>query len=200
MSSGMTKEAERCRLALEEAQAGRTVALVSSGDPGVYGMAGLALEMAHSDGINIPIQIISGVTSATAAAASLGAPLMLDFACISLSDILVPWEKIEQRLEAAAQGDLVVALYNPRSKKRVRQLKEAREIFLKYRTGQTPVGVVTMAQDETERIEITDLDNFLSLDIGMRTMVIICNSTSKRIGNHLVTPRGYPIGGTSIKL
>lgn len=200
MSSGMTKEAERCRLALEEARSGQTVALVSSGDPGVYGMAGLALEMAHGEGINIPIQIIAGVTSATAAAASLGAPLMLDFACISLSDILVPWEKIEQRLESAARGDLVVALYNPRSKKRVRQLEEAREIFLKYRAGETPVGVVTMAQDETERVEITDLENFLSLDIGMRSMVIVCNSSSKRIGDRLVTPRGYPIGGTSIKL
>ena len=139
-SSGMTEEVERCRIALEHAAAGRNVALVSSGDPGIYGMAGLAIELAQAEGLAVPIEIIPGVTAAGAAAAALGAPLMLDFAAISLSDLLVPWETVRGRLEAVAQADLVVALYNPRSKSRVRQLEEAVAIFRAVRPGATPVG------------------------------------------------------------
>ena len=121
----MRQETERCRKALELAQSGETVALVSSGDPGIYGMAGLALELAAADGLPVPIEVIPGITAASAAAARLGAPLMLDYAVISLSDLLVPWETIRKRIEAVAAADLVTVLYNPRSKKRVKQLEEA---------------------------------------------------------------------------
>ena len=122
VASGMTHEVERCRQALHRAAAGEVVALISSGDAGIYGMAGLALELAEAENLHVPLEIIPGVTAASAAAAALGAPLMLDFAVISLSDLLVSWEVIRRRLEAVAAADLVVALYNPRSKKRVRQL------------------------------------------------------------------------------
>jgi len=193
LSSGMREEKERCRQALALAQQGKTVALISSGDPGVYGMAGLVLEIAYARDMDTPIHIVSGVTSVTAAAASLGAPLMLDFACISLSDLLVPWEKIVARLTAAAEADLVAALYNPRSKKRVSQLQEAREIFLRSRAGDTPVGVVTRAGDAGERVELSDLEHFLELEIGMSSLVIIGNCSTRRLSGWLVTPRGYKV-------
>ena len=140
VASGMTHEVERCRQALHRAAAGEVVALISSGDAGIYGMAGLALELAEAEDLHVPVEIIPGVTAASAAAAALGAPLMLDFAVISLSDLLVSWEVIRRRLEAVAAADLVVALYNPRSEKRVRQLQEAVEILRAARSGQTPVG------------------------------------------------------------
>ncbi len=193
ISSGMTKERERCRAAIERAREGRTVALVSSGDAGIYGMAGLAVEMVVAEGNSVPIEIVPGITAAGAAAAKLGAPLMLDFACISLSDLLVPWDTIRQRLEAVAAADLVVALYNPRSKKRRGQLEEAAEIFLKYRDGKTPVGIGTAVGTPDERITMATLDNFLHLDINMRTIVVIGNSSSKIMGGFFVTPRGYRV-------
>ncbi len=129
ISSGMTQEIERCRTALERAAGGETVALVSSGDAGIYGMAGLAIELARAEAMAVPIEVIPGVTAACAAAAALGAPLMLDFAAVSLSDLLVPWEVIRTRLQAVAAADLVTAVYNPRSSKRIRQLEETAEIF-----------------------------------------------------------------------
>ena len=145
IASGMTHEIVRCREALARAAAGDVVALISSGDAGIYGMAGLALELAAAEQIDVPIEIVAGVTAASAAAAALGAPLMLDFAVISLSDLLVTWETIRARLQAVAGADLVVALYNPRSKKRVRHLEEAVEIFCATRPDETPVGIVTGA-------------------------------------------------------
>ncbi len=193
ISSGMTKERERCRAALERAQEGLTVALISSGDPGIYGMAGLALEMANSEDVPVAIEIVPGVTAASAIAARLGAPLMLDFACISLSDLLVPWETIRQRLEAVAAADLVVALYNPRSKRRTTQLEETATIFLKHREGKTPVGIGTAVGTEGEKIRVATLDNFLHLDITMRSIVVIGNSTSRIVGEAFVTPRGYGV-------
>ncbi|MFH1116402.1 MAG: precorrin-3B C(17)-methyltransferase [Pseudomonadota bacterium] len=193
ISSGMTKERERCRAAIEKAKEGRTVALISSGDAGIYGMAGLALEMVAADDNPVPIEIVPGITAAGAAAARLGAPLMLDFACISLSDLLVPWETIVHRLEAVAAGDLVVALYNPRSKKRKSQLDEAAGIFLKYRNGKTPVGIGTAVGTPDECITMATLDNFLHLEITMRSIVVIGNSSSKIIGGFFVTPRGYKV-------
>ncbi|MEW6141170.1 MAG: precorrin-3B C(17)-methyltransferase [Thermodesulfobacteriota bacterium] len=193
ISSGMTKERERCRAALERAQEGLTVALISSGDPGIYGMAGLALEMANSEDVPVAIEIVPGVTAASAIAARLGAPLMLDFACISLSDLLVPWETIRQRLEAVAAADLVVALYNPRSKRRTTQLEETAAIFLKHREGKTPVGIGTAVGTEGEKIQVATLDNFLHLDINMRSIVVIGNSTSRIVGEAFVTPRGYGV-------
>ncbi len=193
ISSGMTKEKERCMAALERARQGETVALVSSGDSGIYGMAGLALEMAASAGIAVPIEIVAGVTSATALAAKVGAPLMLDFACVSLSDLLVPWETIRQRLEALAEADLVVALYNPRSKKRSDQIEEAAAIFRKYRPGNTPVAIGTAVGTDEERIVLTDLEGFLQSDMNMRSIVVIGNRSSKVLDGFFITPRGYKL-------
>ena len=193
IATGMTHEVERCRAALERAKAGKTVSLVSSGDPGVYGMAGLVLELAAADGWNLPIEIVPGVTAANALAARLGAPLMCDFATISLSDLLVPWETIRRRIEAVAAADLVVALYNPRSRKRTHQLDEAAAIFGRYRPGATPVGVGTALGSPEERILFSDLAHFLELPIDMRSVVIVGNRSTKGIASRFVTPRGYRV-------
>jgi precorrin-3B C17-methyltransferase len=193
IASGMRQEVDRCLAAIEKAETGKTVAMLSSGDPGVYGMAGLILELANEKGCQFPIDIIAGVSAANAAAASLGAPLMCDYACISLSDLLVPWEQIKRRLEKVAEADLVTALYNPKSKKRVKQLKEAADIFRQYRSPQTPVGVGTSVGTEEEHTIISDLDRFLDLDIGMRSIVIIGNSTSRVYDNIFITQRGYKL-------
>jgi precorrin-3B C17-methyltransferase len=187
----MTHEVPRCREALRRAAAGEVVSLISSGDAGIYGMAGLALELAEAEGLHVPIEIIPGVTAASAAAAALGAPLMLDFAVISLSDLLVSWEVIRRRLEAVAAADLVVALYNPRSKKRIRQLEETVEIFRAARPGQTPVGIVTSAGQDGQTLVVTDLDHLLEADVNMRTVVIIGNGSTRRIDHWMVTARGY---------
>lgn len=189
----MKQEAKRCKAALDRAREGQTVAFVSSGDPGVYGMAGLALEMAAAEKIHVPIEIIPAVSAANAAASRMGAPLMLDYACISLSDLLVSWDKIRQRVEAVAAADLVVALYNPKSKKRVHQIEEAAKIFLKHRLGSTPVGVATSVSYEDERVVLTDLEHFLQADIGMKSIVIIGNSSSRCLDGRFMTPRGYKL-------
>ena len=193
ISSGMTKEIERCMKALDRAGQGDEVALISSGDPGIYGMAGLAIELAHAEGISVPIEIIPGVTSANAAAATLGAPLMCDYATISLSDLLVSWDIIQKRIEAAAAADFVVAIYNPRSSKRRKQLDEAAKIFRKYRPGKTPVGIGTAVGTADERLVLTDLDHFLEEDIDMRSVVIIGNQSSKILDGWFITPRGYKV-------
>ncbi len=189
--SGMTKEKERCLAALRRAAQGEIVSLVSSGDPGIYGMAGLVLETAASENIRVPIEIVPGVTSAFAAAARVGAPLMLDFACISLSDLLVPWEGIRERLEAAARADFVVALYNPRSHKRTNQLEEAAQILRRYRSGDTPVAIGTAVGTPEEVIVCSRLDRFLDHEIGMRSLVLVGNRSSRMIHEFFVTPRGY---------
>ena len=193
VSSGMRKETERCREALERAAAGATVALVSSGDPGVYGMAGLAVELADAEGFDVGIEIVPGVSAAGAAAARLGAPLMLDYACISLSDLLVPWEGICRRLEAVAAADLAVALYNPKSTKRVAQIQQAAAIFGKYRPGSTPVGICTAIGTDEERVQIADLASFLDREITMRSIVIVGNSSTRVIRGRMITPRGYRV-------
>lgn len=191
ISSGMRQEIDRCEAALDAAESGRTVTLVSSGDAGIYGMAGLALELAATRQSRIDIEIIPGVSAAQAAAARLGAPLMLDYACISLSDLLVPWEQIRVRLEAVAAADLVTALYNPRSTKRVTQLKEAVAIFRQHRPESTPVGIGVAVGSPDEQIRMCTLGNLLAQDIDMRTVVIIGNRTSRTLGPWFVTPRGY---------
>jgi precorrin-3B C17-methyltransferase len=196
IASGMTREVERCRLALQHAVAGDVVALISSGDPGIYGMAGLALELAEAEGLQVTVEVVPGLTAASSAAAALGAPLMLDFAVISLSDLLVPWDLIRRRLEAVAAADLVVALYNPRSKKRVHQLEETVEIFRAARAGQTLVGVVTSAGVDDESVVLTDLDHLLEQDVGMRSVVVLGNSSTRQIGRWLVTARGYAVAAT----
>lgn len=195
ISTGMTREKDRCAAAIEQASSGRCVAVVSSGDPGVYGMAGLMLEMLDASGKlnDIPVDIVAGITSATAAAARLGAPLMHDFAVISLSDLLTPWETIEKRLEATAQADFVIVLYNPASKKRVWQIKKAREIFLRYKSPNTPVGIVKNAARQDEEIYITNLEQMLSQPIDMLTTVIVGNRATKTTGGFIVTPRGYEV-------
>jgi precorrin-3B C17-methyltransferase len=191
ISSGMTQEVERCRTALLRAAAGQTVALVSSGDAGIYGMAGPAIELAHAEGLSVPIEVVPGVTAASAAAAALGAPLMLDFAAVSLSDLLLPWEVIRRRLEAVAAADLVVALYNPRSAKRIRQLEETVEIFRAVRPGSTLVGVANSAGHGGQSLVVTDLDRLLGQQVDMRSTVIIGNSDTRLIDGRLVTARGY---------
>ncbi|MDN5347353.1 MAG: precorrin-3B C17-methyltransferase / cobalt-factor methyltransferase [Clostridia bacterium] len=193
VATGMTGEIERCCRAVQLALAGRKVAIVSSGDPGVYGMAGLVLEILHqaAPGSRLPVAIIPGVTAATAAAAALGAPLMHDFAVISLSDRLTPWELIARRLELAAQGDFVTVLYNPRSHGRQRHLHLAQEIFLRYRSPETPVGVVRNAGREGEEVWVSDLLKFADLPVDMLATVIIGNSQTRVLDGRLVTPRGY---------
>ena len=193
IATGMTREAERCRLALKRAHEGKSVSLISSGDPGVYGMAGLALELAAGEGISVPIEIVPGVTAAGVLAARLGAPLMCDFAVLSMSDLLVPWETIRERLEAVAAADLVAAIYNPRSQKRTRQLDEAAAIFRRHRPITTPVGVGTALGSPEEQVFLSDLEHFLALPIAMQSVVIIGNSATRRIADWFVTPRGYKV-------
>jgi adenosylcobyric acid synthase len=197
VSSGMTKEVERCSKALDLATGGKNVVLVSSGDAGVYGMAGLVLELANDSSAAPEIVIVPGVSAVHAAAAVLGAPLMNDFAVISLSDLLTPWHQIERRLEAAAGADFVVALYNPKSKGRVTQIERAREIFLASLPGATPVGIVRNACREGEEKTVTTLEAMLAHPIDMFSIVIIGNSsTFVDEEGRMVTPRGYGVGGT----
>lgn len=191
ISSAMKQERDRCRSALQRAQEGQVVALISSGDPGIYGMAGLAIEMAQAEGFTIPVEIIPGVSASQATAARLGAPLMLDYAAISLSDLLVPWETIRERLEAVAEADLVVVLYNPKSKKRIKQLEEAVAIFSACRPPTTPVGIGTAVGTEEEQVQLTDLGHCLDMEITMKSLVIIGNRSSKTMAGWFVTPRGY---------
>lgn len=193
VSSGMTKEVERCSFAIDRALEGKRVALVSSGDPGVYGMAGLVLEILEKKGAmeSIDLEVIPGITAATAAAACLGAPLMHDFVVISLSDLLTPWEIIEKRLEHACRGDFVVVLYNPASRKRTEQIRRAQALMLAYKKPATPVGIVRNAAREDEVNVITDLEHMVDYPIDMFTTVIIGNSQTRKVSRFMVTPRGY---------
>jgi precorrin-3B C17-methyltransferase len=192
-STGMRAEKERCRLAIDRARAGAVVSLISSGDPGIYGMAGLVLEMLANEPTHLPVQIIPGVSAAQIAAARLGAPLTLDYACISLSDLLVPWETIRTRLEAVAAADLVTALYNPRSMRRISQLDEAVSIFRKQRPDTTPAGIATALGAPEEKVTLTDLGHLLDHEIDMRTIVLIGNRSSRNMNGWFVTPRGYKL-------
>jgi len=187
--SSMRKEIERCHLAVELALSGKKVAVVCSGDAGVYGMAGPVLEVLGKR--KLEVEIIPGVTAATAAAASLGAPLNHDFAVISLSDLLTPWPVIEKRLLAAAAGDFVTVLYNPKSKKRQEQIVKAVQIFLEHRDESTPVGIVRNQSREQEEIIITTLKKMLEHTIDMFTTVIIGNSQTFALNSQMITPRGY---------
>ncbi|MBA3004703.1 MAG: precorrin-3B C(17)-methyltransferase [Desulfurivibrio sp.] len=191
IASQMMKEVDRCRKALDLAAEGKTVALVSGGDPGIYAMAGLVFEMAKEQGAAVEIEVIAGIAALNACAARLGAPLMHDFAAISLSDLLTPWEKIEQRLKAAAAADFVVVIYNPKSKKRAEHIVKARAILLAHRAPETPVGIVTAATRENERIVLTTLEKMLESTIDMQTTIIIGNSTTFAWQGFMVTPRGY---------
>lgn len=195
VSSGMLKEVERCNQALAIACSGKVVALVSSGDAGVYGMAGLALELAENLPLPPEIIIIPGVSAVQAAAAVLGAPLMHDFAVISLSDLLTPWATIQRRLQAAAAADFVIALYNPKSKGRTAQIEAARNIVMALRTAATPVGIVRNACRDGETMVVTTLEQMLQYEIDMFSIVIIGNAaTYVDQKGRMVTPRGYETG------
>ncbi len=192
-STGMTHEHERCEKAIALAVGGKTVAVVSSGDAGIYGMAGLVMQIAMAGNESLPIEVIPGVPSFVAAAAILGAPLMHDFASISLSDLLTDWEKIEARLIAAAKADFVIVLYNPKSGKRTEGLKKAISIIASHRGEKTPVGIVRNATRKGEDAAITTLADFhLHYDkVDMLTLVIVGNSTTFTHDSRMITPRGY---------
>ena len=183
-------EVERAREALAEARAGGSVALVSSGDAGVYAMASPALELADE---NLDITVVPGVTAAQAAASLLGSPLGHDHCAISLSDLLTPWEVIQERVRAAAEVDFVVSLYNPRSKGRDWQLGKAREILLQHRSPDTPVGVVKDAYRERQEVTLTDLGSLRPEEIDMLTVVIVGSSRTEVRAGRMVTPRGYGV-------
>ena len=190
----ITQERQRAQRAIELAQWGLTVAVVSSGDCGIYGMAGLVLEELKTqgwDGKMPGVQVFPGITALQAAASRVGAPLMHDFCAISLSDLLTPWDVIEKRLEAAAAADFVIALYNPRSRTRTEQLAIAHRILLNYRNSQTPVAIVRSAYREDEEITLTTLDKLLDIPIDMLTTVLIGNQSTSIYGDWMITPRGY---------
>ncbi|MEO5351689.1 MAG: precorrin-3B C(17)-methyltransferase [Magnetococcus sp. XQGC-1] len=195
LGSGMRQELERCRDACQQAQAGKKTVLISSGDVGIYGMAGPAYEMLLHAGwrpdSGMPVEVIPGVSALNGCAALVGAPLTHDFCAISLSDLLTPWPVIEKRLQAAAQADFVTALYNPKSSKRTTQIVEAQRIFLAHRAPTTPVAVVTAAYREDARVVLTDLARLLEQEIDMETTVLIGNASSFTESGLMVTPRGY---------
>ncbi|MBC6424473.1 MAG: precorrin-3B C(17)-methyltransferase [Hormoscilla sp. SP12CHS1] len=190
----ITQERQRAERAIELANWGLKVAVISSGDCGIYGMAGLVIEQLRSSGWDgeIPIvEVLPGITAMQAAAAKVGAPLMHDFCAISLSDLLTPWEVIKKRLHAAAQADFVTALYNPRSANRTQQIVTAQQIFLQYRKPDTPVAIVRSVYRESEQTTLTTLDKFLEIPIDMLTTVLIGNQSTQTHGDWMITPRGY---------
>lgn len=186
----MRKEVDRCRMAVEETAAGKNVAMVCSGDPGVYGMAGLCYEVAQEYD-PIEIEVIPGITAACGGAAVLGAPLMHDFAVISLSDLMTPWEKITARLKAAAAADFVLCLYNPSSHKRADYLQKACDVLLEVKDPATICGFVRNIGREGEEYTVLTLGELRDTAVDMFTTVFIGNSQTKVIGNKMVTPRGY---------
>ncbi|MEN8189874.1 MAG: precorrin-3B C(17)-methyltransferase [Thermodesulfobacteriota bacterium] len=191
LASSMMQEVDRCRKGVELAEAGKKIALISGGDPGIYAMAGLVFEIAVENNSRVQIEVIPGIAAINGCAARLGAPLMHDFAAVSLSDLLTPWELIEKRLDAAGAADFVLAIYNPKSKKRTEHIKRAREILLTHRAGSTPVGIVTGATRDNEVVTVTTLDKMLDAEINMQSTVIIGNSTTFIWNNKMITPRGY---------
>ena len=204
ISTAMTKEVQRVNGAIDAACKGRTVALVSSGDSGIYAMAGLVWELCQARNVtivprqkergisgSIAVEVVPGIPALCAGAALLGAPLTHDFAVISLSDLLTPWEVIEKRIAAAAQADFVLVIYNPGSKKRIHHLGRAGELILQYRNGHTPVGIVTGAMRPNQAVRITTLDKMGNMPIDMQTIVFVGNSTTRQAGVFLHTLRGY---------
>ncbi len=190
----ITQERQRAELAIAFAEWGLTVAVISSGDAGIYGMAGLVLEQLRDggwDGQTPGVQVFPGITALQAAASRVGTPLMHDFCAISLSDLLTPWAMIEKRLEAAAAADFVVALYNPRSRTRTEQIATAQGIFLKYRKPDTPVAIVRSAYREDEQITLTTLEKLLENAIDMLSTILIGNQSTSLYENWMITPRGY---------
>jgi precorrin-3B C17-methyltransferase len=188
LTTPMRQEKQRCQIALDEAKKGKTVAMVCSGDSGVYGMSGLILELSDGD---VEIEMVPGVTAALSGGALLGAPLGHDFAIISLSDLLTPMELIEDRLKMSAKSDMVICLYNPSSKKRSDYLKKACEIILEYRDPETVCGIARNVGRSEEEMSVLSLDKLKDTPVDMFTTVYIGNSMTKEIHGTMVTPRGY---------
>lgn len=193
LQTGMTREAERCRMALTEADRGRRVAMVCSGDSGLYGMAGIIYEIAAAEFPEVEIVVIPGVSAAFAGAAVLGAPITHDLAVISLSDLLTPWEKIEKRIRAAAEADFVIAIYNPSSRKRGDYLQRVCDMMLEYKDGNTVCGFVRNIGREGESATVLTLRELRDTQVDMFTTVFVGNSQTKNLDGHMVTPRGYTI-------
>lgn len=206
IASGMRGEVERCSLAIATALEGERVCLVCSGDPGVYAMAGLVLELMHARKLSLaklPLTVVPGIPAVCSAAALLGAPLTHDFACVSLSDLLTPWEKISRRLDRAFEADFVLALFNPRSHKRVEQLDAALQIARRYRHPSSPVGHVRNAYRPGQEVCLTRLEDFRADTADMLSIIVIGNSNSRFLpsdkgldtdwqgGARFYTPRGY---------
>jgi len=193
--TGMTEEIGRARAAIDRARAGARVALISSGDAGVYGMAGLAFEVLRDIGWkrgDAPeLQIVPGITALNSCASLVGAPFTHDFCAISLSDLLTPWPVIQKRIEAAAAADFVIALYNPASGRRTRQIVDAQHVIRTYRDGRTPVALVKSAHRKLQNVVLTNLDAFLEYEIGMLTTVIVGSRATFLFEGYMVTPRGY---------
>lgn len=190
LTTPMKREVDRCILAFEEAKKGKIVSLVCSGDSGVYGMAELILSIGE-DFKDVKVEVIPGITAASSGAAVLGAPLIHDFAVISLSDLLTPWEKIEERLDCAAKADFVICLYNPSSKKRHDYLQKACDIMLRHASENTVCGVVRNIGRDGESMEVMTLKELRDKQVDMFTTVYIGNSQTKVVSGKMVTPRGY---------
>lgn len=188
-STGMKGEIERCKQAIEMVRKGKTTAIVSTGDAGLYGMAGPILELAEG----IEVEIIPGVTAAFSAASELGSPIMHDYASISLSDLMTPWEVILKRVEKAAEADFVITMYNPRSKGRPEHLEEAINLVLKHRKPTTPVGIVKDSGRPGTKITITTLGEMDYEMVDMLTVLIIGNSNTYIENDKMITPRGYKL-------
>lgn len=191
IATPMMQEVKRCEMAVEEACKDQVVAMVSSGDSGIYGMAGIIYQVAQEKQADIEIETVPGVTAASAAASVLGAPLMHDFAVISLSDLMTPLDLIMKRIDCAGQGDLIVCLYNPKSKKRTGYVEQAADILMKYRSPQTPAGIVRNAGRKDEASAITTLGELKNAEIDMFSVVIIGNSQTYESNGKMITPRGY---------
>jgi precorrin-3B C17-methyltransferase len=207
ISSPMKKELNRVQTAINNVRTGQDCALICSGDPGIYALAGLVFDVCSSNGLSVYpghrqhtaavahsglcIEIIPGIPALCAGSALLGAPLTHDFAVISLSDLLTPWETIRKRLEAAAAADFVIVLYNPKSRKRDWQLEQAQKIILKHRAPRTPVGIVISAMRAAERISVVTLDQITTAEVNMQTTIFVGNSSTSRYLDFLFTPRGY---------
>ena len=193
----MTQEVERAHQCIDLAKDGKIVSLVSSGDPGIYGMAGLIFEILAESGWDpkndLQVELIPGVSALNSCASIIGSPLMTDFAVLSMSDLLVPWEIIVKRVEAAAQGDFVIVIYNPASKKRIHQLQDTRKLLLKYRKPSTPVAIIKGAFRDSQTVVMTDLENMENYadKLGMISTVIIGNSSTYNFKDLMINPRGY---------
>lgn len=193
ITTPMMREVERCKIAVEEAMKDKTVAMVSSGDSGIYGMAGIIYQVAEELNADIEIETVPGVTAASSAASVLGAPLMHDLSIISLSDLMTPLDLIMKRVDCAGMSDMIVCLYNPKSKKRTDYLEQAADILLKYRKNETPVGIVRNAGRNDESKCITTLGELKNADVDMFCIVIVGNSQTYASNGKMITPRGYSL-------